>query len=1558
MSVHKVDILEPGVIGIARDGVVIYHLGMNSGAVPSIDSCGGVLFASGLYAYVKYPSCLLPNPEVAHSPLVGFMLDGIPIYGPLDVGGAKAEDIHGRYQLDECGGHVDSQNNFYHYHYRSKYPFSISCFRACLFQPNLIYRNPYVAKISQDCKDSDLKYSYHPLDNLAISVINNFDPQAHLKLSVFHGGRNMTYGKFYDFKLQFEDVGIGSFFDLKWANEYQSPTHIPDALFFFSQDIMSNDISMLILPGLASTATSTTSAQNGSSYRVGIWNAEVVTRDRYGNRCSSTNLTVVSWIELNASIVNCTVIYQGSGNYRVSALVTRSGSWNFNVLVNERLLDDSPKVLIFEPGSVDAKISAVIGNCNGGLEFIMTRGQVANFLIQPKDSFGNNVTTTSGVGFSAWLRKDLTVHNYCPIYQLLPSLYSASCLAYTPGLISLEVVFQLHFVGSTPLQVYVEAGSTCAGTSRVYGPLLTLSTVGIETFFFIETRDALYFNKNAGGDQFFVSFNSTAANATGSVLDASMDRLNFTCNRPSSMNNPSIELGILQATLEVFDKQMLYLRTGKSFASFGDFILIDSEIMSVVSSSSNSLVVQRGQFGGAVGIHLPGSLIYLFLPNCEAGKYVTYVQLTVSGTYVVTVSLGGFYPLHGSPFVLRVRPAAFSLSNNKVVGEGLTLATAGFKSHFQVLARDLYGNVIEAFDDQIVNYQIFDTYLQVVFNGSYSLMFSEGMQLPVFLVQYYLEKGSCSCFSHSLKINGTDIIPDLQALCLTVVPQRASLSNSFFPQLTNRNLSVGTPALQVIDAFNSAGQVQCLNRIASVEILYDQVQGALVDASQVKVDVTCILPCTGSGFSATFDVQQGEVGNVRVLDCGCGYDPKFPPQIGNATFAPGVIFRPVFQSQSFERWSITYSALLVSGLRATFYESEEFTVPAFSGPWSNKGVQDVLCLTSGSIRTKESLGNHLNPSVFGDFKGFLILPNQGYTSISFAATGSGQRVKLWIDESIVIDTWTSLGAWIMTYSFTPSQASSAHEIHIRYKGTPLDCLSLKWNVTTIEELIPLQAFASQLHVTHPVLSDMRNGSYQIEFSSTKSGIYSNALALTYRGGLSATYIPNKLWQLTGNELRRVDPEVNFVWGSKAPMANFPSDDFSVIWEGFLQPKVDDIYQLHFIADDSIVVYFDGQKVLNTSQEEMRVEYVYFVTYPLLAQNLYQIKILYKEEQVHANARMLWSTNSMAKELISSSYLFYSTEPSRYFDSYILASNLNIDFTASKAVGQVPSKVTAGDSATFTAFYKDQFFNPTFGANPDGFFFVARALPVAGGIQSFQIDIVNGGLNYIPGSLRIEVCSQLFYSNFNVSSVGSINSIDNTFFDCGEVSHEHGLHVTPLYSTTNTLQGGSVTSVSISGTASLPYKHEGNLIWNCSGITDCEGFGLAGICYAASGNVTSVVLIDHGSNFSSIAKPSVYCEDGSGQEFQVNIAEGALFLPMYEAPMQKAICNSSDPCADMNVASLSLSVSLTRAGTMEFSVATAFSGGLQATYYLCSYSEELALDCGTPAKTVIDAESIF
>jgi len=129
--------LSMGPIGIAKDGVAIFNAldaqDRDAVAHEVQDHCSGHPQQSGLYHYHDIPSCLTRG-ESKHraSGLVGYALDGYPIYGPRGHGGRLLTDE----DLDACHGQVSKVfyegrwQRIYHYNATLEYPYTLGCFHG------------------------------------------------------------------------------------------------------------------------------------------------------------------------------------------------------------------------------------------------------------------------------------------------------------------------------------------------------------------------------------------------------------------------------------------------------------------------------------------------------------------------------------------------------------------------------------------------------------------------------------------------------------------------------------------------------------------------------------------------------------------------------------------------------------------------------------------------------------------------------------------------------------------------------------------------------------------------------------------------------------------------------------------------------------------------------------------------------------------------------------------------------------------------------------------------------------------------------------------------------------------------------------------------------------------------------------------------------------------------------------------------------------------------------------------------------------------------------------
>jgi len=132
-----------GLIGIAISGGLFYSPYEADGTtvaldgnftidgIPFIDSCNGHPNPLAVqYHYHGVPYCITDVIDEAgqHSTLLGYLLDGFPIYGPQDADGVKISPD----DLDECDGHFGSTPEYpdgvYHYHLIEVKPYSVPCY--------------------------------------------------------------------------------------------------------------------------------------------------------------------------------------------------------------------------------------------------------------------------------------------------------------------------------------------------------------------------------------------------------------------------------------------------------------------------------------------------------------------------------------------------------------------------------------------------------------------------------------------------------------------------------------------------------------------------------------------------------------------------------------------------------------------------------------------------------------------------------------------------------------------------------------------------------------------------------------------------------------------------------------------------------------------------------------------------------------------------------------------------------------------------------------------------------------------------------------------------------------------------------------------------------------------------------------------------------------------------------------------------------------------------------------------------------------------------------------
>ncbi len=136
-------------------------------------------------------------------------------------------------------------------------------------------------------------------------------------------------------------------------------------------------------------------------------------------------------------------------------------------------------------------------------------------------------------------------------------------------------------------------------------------------------------------------------------------------------------------------------------------------------------------------------------------------------------------------------------------------------------------------------------------------------------------------------------------------------------------------------------------------------------------------------------------------------------------------------------------------------------------------------------------------------------------------------------------------------------------------------------------------------------------------------------------GVTGEYFNNM--DLTAPVLTRVDPTIDFDWGSGSPDPQVGPETFSVRWSAWVQPRYTETYTFHTIVDDGVRLWINGQLLIDKWIDQPATEWT--GTIALVANQMYELRMEYYENGDQALARLRWSSPSQAYEIIPNSRLW-------------------------------------------------------------------------------------------------------------------------------------------------------------------------------------------------------------------------------------------------------------------------------------------------------------------------------
>ncbi len=118
---------------------------------------------------------------------------------------------------------------------------------------------------------------------------------------------------------------------------------------------------------------------------------------------------------------------------------------------------------------------------------------------------------------------------------------------------------------------------------------------------------------------------------------------------------------------------------------------------------------------------------------------------------------------------------------------------------------------------------------------------------------------------------------------------------------------------------------------------------------------------------------------------------------------------------------------------------------------------------------------------------------------------------------------------------------------------------------------------------------------------------------------------------------RIDPQINFNWGTGSPKAGVVSgDNFAVRWTGFVTADFTGTYTFYTTTDDGVRLWVNDQLIINQWREQGATEWKGMIS--LVAGKRSNIRMEMYENKVDAVAQLRWSSRHMPKQIIPESAL--------------------------------------------------------------------------------------------------------------------------------------------------------------------------------------------------------------------------------------------------------------------------------------------------------------------------------
>lgn len=375
-----------------------------------------------------------------------------------------------------------------------------------------------------------------------------------------------------------------------------------------------------------------------------------------------------------------------------------------------------------------------------------------------------------------------------------------------------------------------------------------------------------------------------------------------------------------------------------------------------------------------------------------------------------------------------------------------------------------------------------------------------------------------------------------------------------------------------------------------------------------------------------------------------------------------------------------------SGLTANYFNNKDFTAPVFNR------VDQVINFNWGTGSPASSMGAD---TYSVRWEGSIVAPYTG-TFNFFTETDDG--VRLWVNGQLIIDKWIPQGPteWSGSINLVAGQQTSIKMEYYEEGGGAV--ARLRWaGPNTTKQIIPkdyllptgtvytpqkpsanftatptsgVQPLAVAFDASTSSDPDGSIASYAWDFGDgntatgvtashtyTQTGSFISQLIITDQGGNKDTATQNievgtpplnpggsgltanyfNTMNFTAPALSRVDPIINFNWGTASPDPSMDANTFSVRWEGGIVAPYTGSYTFFTETDDGVRLWVNGQIIIDKWVNQGSTEHSASIN--LNEGEQVSIKMEYFENGGAAVALLRWSGPFINKQIIAKDYLF-------------------------------------------------------------------------------------------------------------------------------------------------------------------------------------------------------------------------------------------------------------------------------------------------------------------------------